>query len=159
MNIKKFQPVIVLLVLAIYLYAFYEIADQIKEDSSKVGYENLIFLLNSVGGLISAFIAVKLAGANSIDQARLFLATEEDKISWVDSSLNILMLVIWCTTGLISLYWSFIPRNDINPVFEAILYDHGSTWLGTALLSMYAYFGIKPPAKNQTEPSIQQIQS
>jgi hypothetical protein len=58
---------------------------------------------------------------------------------WV-TRLAIAYLVIWLATGLLAL----VVGTMLYPNVNQTLNDIGTTWLGLAVASGYAYFGIKP---------------
>ena len=49
-------------------------------------------------------------------------------------------LAVWIFTGL----WAFIKGVMVHPKVLQPLTDLGQAWLGLAVASGYAYFGIKP---------------
>ena len=54
--------------------------------------------------------------------------------------MSIAYLVIWLVTGLLAL----VIGGMLYPEVNQSLNDLGTTWLGLAVASAYAYFGIKP---------------
>ena len=72
---------------------------------------------------------------------RVAANTDGEPNEWV-TRLAIAYLVIWLVVGLISLVIGVM----VYPNVSQALNDIGTTWLGLAIASGYAYFGIKPEA-------------
>ena len=102
--------------------------------------DGVVYVVTTVGGLVSALVVAKLAttkpGENPA-QMRLEEASElTQRIStWLIGA----YLAVWLLTGLIALVFGVMlyPKNTT-------LCEIGTTWLGLAVASGYAYFGLRP---------------
>jgi hypothetical protein len=113
--------------------------------------DGAIYILTTVGGLVAALVIAVLAitepGRNPADQVRKMFApvapaaapddqTNKGAANWLVG----LYLGIWLVVGLTAL----IVGVMIYPEASTTLRDIGTTWLGLAVASAYAYFGIQP---------------
>jgi hypothetical protein len=102
----------------------------------------LVFVLTTVGGLVSALVVAELAvmtpGVNPFAQ---FSAPEAPRWArrWI-YAIVILYLAAWLFTGLTALIVGVVLYPNVN----STLSDAGTTWLGLAVAAGYAYFGIRP---------------
>lgn len=100
--------------------------------------DGLIYVVTTVGGLVSAFVIAKLS------------VTEPGKVPTVGvgdteattaaTSVAIAYLLGWMATGLAALVIGVMAY----PKSLQTLSDIGTTWLGLAVSAAYAYFGITP---------------
>ncbi|MGB3080052.1 MAG: hypothetical protein WBB31_13290 [Saprospiraceae bacterium] len=102
----------------------------------------LVYVVTTIGGLVSALVVAKLAITKPGDNpAVLKLAMDESgKQKDVVSFLIIVYLSVWFIVGLSSLIIGVVVLPDSNQTLS----DIGTTWLGLAIASGYAYFGIQP---------------
>lgn len=63
----------------------------------------------------------------------------ERKINW-KTLLELAYLLVWLFTGLSALVVGVMIRPDVNTTLS----DIGTTWLGLAVASGFAYFGVQP---------------
>jgi hypothetical protein len=104
----------------------------------------LIYVATTIGGLVSALVIAKLAitkpGKNP-GVMRVAANADGEPNMWV-TRLAIAYLVIWLVVGLLALLVGVMLYPKVNVSLNNI----GTTWLGLAVASAYAYFGIKPEA-------------
>jgi hypothetical protein len=99
----------------------------------------LIYVLTTVGGLVSALVVSRMTLTSPGSDPAVFTYFREGQPIIV----NIIVwcyLIIWTFTGLASLVVGVI----IFPEICKTLSDIGTTWLGLAVASGYAYFNIDP---------------
>ena len=104
--------------------------------------EGIVYVVTTVGGLVSALVIARLAvtkpGENpAVVQA---LDTSTDHAKRLSAFLVAAYLLVWLVTGLSALVIGVM----IYPGSYSTLGEIGSTWLGLAIASGYAYFGLKP---------------
>lgn len=113
-----------------------------SNDSSCSGvhpHQGLIYVLTTVGGLVSALVVSRLAITVPGSDPALFRHFGEDQPLFI----NFIVwcyLIIWTFTGLATLVTGVI----IFPDTCKTLSDLGTTWLGLAVAAGYAYFNIDP---------------
>jgi hypothetical protein len=106
-------------------------------------HSGLLFVLTTVGGLVSALVVSKMTVTSPGTDPAIFRNLGEGQPPIV----NIIVwcyLLIWTFTGLASLVTGVLIYPDICKTLS----DFGTTWLGLAVAAGYAYFNIepKPPA-------------
>lgn len=102
----------------------------------------LTLVVTTIGGLVSALVVAKLAltppGTNP---ATVELSSDaSDSAKKLASILTTAFLLGWLATGLTALIVGVMIYGGAN----SSLADIGTNWLGVAVASGYAYFGIKP---------------
>jgi hypothetical protein len=102
----------------------------------------VVNIVTIVGGLVSALVISKLAITKPGDNAALMQLSEDagEVAKKLSSWLTGAYLVGWLATGLTALIVGVMVFPDSN----ATLGEIGTTWLGLAVASGYAYFGITP---------------
>jgi len=102
----------------------------------------LVFVVTTIGGLVSALVIAKLAitepGGNP-GIMRITGTAEEKQSPWV-TTIAVGYLAIWLIVGLSALVFGVLLYPKVNQTLN----DIGTTWLGLAVASGYAYFGIAP---------------
>jgi hypothetical protein len=102
----------------------------------------LVYVVTTIGGLVSALVVARLAitkpGENPATTLRMVDAGEGAKA--LSAWLTIAYLVGWLLTGLTALLVGIMFYPETN----ATLGEIGTTWLGLAVASGYAYFGLNP---------------
>jgi|WetSurSiteA1Bulk_404760.scaffolds.fasta_scaffold17458_1 hypothetical protein len=117
-------------------------AGQVRPDKAIEFSSGLTYVSTMIGGLVAALVIAKLAitkpGKNP---GVMRISADENGMpnEWV-TRLSIAYLVIWLVTGLLAL----VVGTMLYPNVNQTLNDIGTTWLGLAVASGYAYFGIKP---------------
>jgi len=117
-------------------------AAQVRPDKAIEFSSGLVYVATMIGGLVSALVIAKLAitrpGRNP-GVMRITANADGEPNEWV-TRLSIAYLVIWLVTGLVALVIGVMLYPKVNQSLN----DLGMTWLGLAVASGYAYFGIKP---------------
>lgn len=101
-------------------------------------HDGLIYVLTTVGGVVSALVVSKMTITTPGSDPAVFRHFEDQT-----PLVNIIVwsyLVIWTVIGLSSLVVGVI----IFPGICKTLSDFGTTWLGIAVAAGYAYFNIDP---------------
>ncbi len=100
-------------------------------------HPGLIYVLTTVGGLVSALVVSRMTITVPGSDPAVFMHFGQDQ----PSAVNIIVwfyLLIWTFTGLATLVVGVI----IFPDTCKTLSDFGTTWLGLAVAAGYAYFNI-----------------
>jgi hypothetical protein len=123
------------------VYVIYKVIECSHDDScSRVELnQGLIYVLNTVGGLVSALVVSRMTITVPGSDPAMFRHFGEGQPPLV----NFIVwcyLVIWTFTGLATLIVGVI----IFPETCKTLSDFGTTWLGLAVAAGYAYFNIEP---------------
>ena len=102
----------------------------------------LVLVVTTIGGLVSALVITKLAVTPPGQSPTISLpaAVGNGVPSRTETWLAILYLIIWLIVGLGALIVGVMMHPEANQT----LHDLGATWLGLAVTSGYAYFGITP---------------
>ncbi|MBM3979767.1 MAG: hypothetical protein FJ304_05705 [Planctomycetes bacterium] len=138
-----FSGVIAYILLALYAglvgYMTYMVAKHKTADFPS----GITITATTVGGLVSALVVAQLATAKPNQPPAL--PTLEAKAkgenpSSINVGLTIAYMVVWLVTGLSALIVGVIIRSGVNKTLAAI----GTTWLGLAVATAYAFFGLKP---------------
>jgi predicted NBD/HSP70 family sugar kinase len=98
--------------------------------------------LSVVGGLVSALVIAELAVAQPGDPlAKRTLAQNASKLAVrVTSIVAMFYVLVWIVAGLMAFMVGLYHPTEL-PALTTL----GQAWLGLAVSSAYAYFGIKPP--------------
>ena len=119
-------------------------AGAVRPDKAIEFSGGLVYVATTIGGLVSALVIAKLAitkpGKNP-GIMRTAVNADGEPNEWV-TRLSISYLVIWLLVGLLALVIGVMIYPNVNQTLN----DLGTTWLGLAVASGYAYFGIKPEA-------------
>jgi hypothetical protein len=104
--------------------------------------DGTVFVVTTVGGLVSALVISLLAVTNPGENpgAKLVAANAGPTAMKVTNVVVILYLVVWVVTGLAAL----VVGVMLYPGIDKTLGDSGTTWFGVAVAAGYSYFGIKP---------------
>jgi hypothetical protein len=104
--------------------------------------EGLIHVVTFIGGLISALVVSKLTITTPGENPAMLQSTKgkSRSIQTTSATLIFLYLGVWVITGLAALVVGVMLYPGIN----STLSDIGTTWLGIAVASGYAYFGLDP---------------
>lgn len=117
-------------------------AGQVRADRAIEFSSGLVYVATMIGGLVAALVIAKLAITKPGKNPGVMRATADENGTpneWV-TRLAIAYLVIWLVTGLVALVVGGMLYPEVNQSLNAV----GTTWLGLAVASGYAYFGIKP---------------
>ena len=108
---------------------------------------DISYLLNAIGGLISATVVGVLGATKTGElpaQRAIARTFEKDLTSTVRQVANLLpslFILVWIACGVVMVIYGF--TNNYEP-----LTSQAKVWLGTAIGAVYAYFGITPPNSN-----------
>jgi len=100
------------------------------------------YVFNTINGLISALVVAALAITKPGDNPATRWVGPNASDFW-KNAVNVIIgayLVFWCLAGLSALIIGVMLYPSIN----STLSDAGTGWLGLAIASGYAYFGIRP---------------
>jgi hypothetical protein len=98
-----------------------------------------VYVLTTVGGLVSALVISKMAITSPGADPAIITQMGETTPPLVKSIIWC-YLSIWTIVGLVSLIVGLL----IYPDACKTLSDFGTTWLGTAVATGWAYFGLDP---------------
>lgn len=143
--------------LAFYIWSIFDavgiaMACQAGVNCSDQFTPNMSFLLNSLGGLIAATV-VGVLGATQpgeFPSKKLFEKNLTGTTQTIAAYMPSVYIVVWIVCGVIMVIYGFILHPDAVQPLSA----QAKVWIGTAIASVYAYFGIKPEA---IRPSIAHI--
>lgn len=96
----------------------------------------ITYVVTTIGGLFSALVIAKLSITKPGENPGK-IESAPDK--WV-TGLVWAYLIIWLLNGIATLLFGVM----LYPKVSQNLNDMGTTWLGLAVASGFAYFGIKP---------------
>ncbi len=101
---------------------------------------NMSYLLNTIGGLISA-VVIGVLGATKTGEFPSPKSIEKTLSGWVQT-LGVVMpslfILAWIICGVFTVIYGFILSNETVPALSA----SAKVWLGSAIGAVYAYFGI-----------------
>lgn len=135
-----FGGILAVIMLGFYIWAIVEGVQATMGDTA--GFTpNMTYLLNTIGGLISATV-VGVLGATEVGEfpgQRAFEKNLSGTISRVASWMPSLYILVWIVCGVVMVVYGFVLNDTVPP-----LSAQAKVWLGTAIGAVYAYFGIKP---------------
>jgi hypothetical protein len=141
-----FGGIIAYILLALYAVTLIWMILQVLDAGSNNGEiefnSGIIYVVTTVGGLVSALVVAKLTITQPGENPGLINITgqTENKVLKTTTFLTNLYLAVWILVGLSALIVGVMIYPDTNNTIS----DIGTTWLGLAVSSGYAYFGIKP---------------
>lgn len=109
---------------------------QMMQDKYKPGY---IYVLTTVGGLVSALVVAKLSVTSPGNMPMLPGSAPES--TWgrrANATVVSIYLLAWAMVGLSCLIVGVMVKPDVSSTVA----DIGTAWLGLAVSSAYVYFGI-----------------
>jgi ABC-type thiamin/hydroxymethylpyrimidine transport system permease subunit len=97
--------------------------------------------LSIVGGLVSALVIAELAVTKPGETpvARILAADASNLSKSVLRAVTVVYIITWIAAGLFAFFVGLYHPQELPP-----LTNLGQAWLGLAVASSYAYFGIKP---------------
>lgn len=97
--------------------------------------------LSIVGGLVSALVIAELAATRPGDApvARALADNASGRARFILKAVTVIYVVAWLLAGLAAFFIGLYHPKELPP-----LTNLGQAWLGLAVASAYAYFGIKP---------------
>ncbi len=122
------------------------------EKLSKAFGQGYVYVLTTVGGLVSALVIAQLSVTKPGSAPTIGGARPESNFGiYATNTVVAIYLLAWVFTGLAALVVGVMLRPDVNKTVS----DLGTTWLGLAVSAAYAYFGINPGGnaeKNEADP-------
>ncbi len=108
----------------------------------------MVFVLTTVGGLVSALVITQLAVTRPGEHpvTRFIPNDASDSLKQTATSVGTVYLFVWMLGGLAAV----VVGVMLFPDFNRTLNDFGTTWLGIAVVAGYSYFGIQPPPRPST---------
>lgn len=108
---------------------------------------NMSFLLNSIGGLISATVVGVLGAtqAGEFPSLTLYGRNISGIVRGLAAYMPSIYILVWIVCGVVTVIYGFILYPESDPVPP--LFAQAKVWLGTAIASVYAYFGISPDTR------------
>lgn len=102
----------------------------------------MVTVLTLVGGLVSALVVAELAATKRGENpaTRGLDAKASSGVKHLVTVLTGLYLLVWLVAGLSAFVVGFMQ----HPGVLQPLTDLGQAWLGLAIATVYAYFGINP---------------
>lgn len=141
-----FGGILAVILLGLYIWAIFEGVQATKGDTA--GFTaNMSYLLNTIGGLISATV-VGVLGATEVGDfpgQKTFERNLTGTISTIAGLMPSFYILVWIVCGVVMVIYGFV-LNDTVPALSA----QAKVWLGTAIGAVYAYMGIKPQSNNGT---------
>ena len=104
-------------------------------------HSGYIYVVTTVGGLVSALVVAKLGATKPGEVPLLFSKRSLKTGNYIETINNIVVsfyLLMWACVGLSSLIVGVLIHPQIIPTVS----DIGTVWLGLAVSSGYAYFEI-----------------
>ncbi len=141
-----FGAVIALILLLLYTVSWgYMIMDILNcrgENCSHEYGKGVIYVVTTVGGLVSALVIAKLAITKPGENPGIMKIAEDGNgtTNTMATTIAICYLAVWLLTGLAALIVGTMLYPDANKTVS----DIGTTWLGLAVAAGYSYFGIQP---------------
>jgi len=148
-SLGLFGSVLALILLCLYTgiisYMLYKVMQNGGDENFPPFGSGLVYIVTTVGGLISALVIGKLAVSDPSEPPVMMKMTageaETDRLATL---LSYIYLGTWVTVGLSSL----LVGTIFYPNTSSTVSDIGTTWLGLAITSSYAFFGIQPTGGN-----------
>lgn len=100
-----------------------------------------VYVVTTIGGLVSALVIAKLAITKPGENPAIIQSAQagvSSKQLLAANTLAVLYLAVWVIVGLSALVVGVMLRPEVNQTLS----DIGTGWLGLAVASGYAYFGI-----------------
>ncbi|CAN5298189.1 hypothetical protein BH10ACI1_BH10ACI1_11520 [soil metagenome] len=140
-----FGGLIAVILLAFYIWSIVDAICFVSHCRLTSGFTpNVQFLLNSIGGLISATVVGVLGATkpSELPAARFFQKNLNDTTQSLAAWMPSIYILVWIICGVLTVIYGFIlyPADDPAPALSA----NAKVWLGTAIASVYAYVGISP---------------
>jgi hypothetical protein len=97
--------------------------------------------LSTVGGLVSALVIAELAVTKPGEApvARVLAADASERSKGILRAVTAAYIITWIAAGLFAFVVGLYHPKELPPLTTL-----GQAWLGLAVASSYAYFGIKP---------------
>ena len=97
--------------------------------------------LSIVGGLVSALVIAELAATKPGEPpaARALADDASERTKLILKVVSSCYILAWLVAGLVAFFTGLYHPKELPPLTTL-----GQAWLGLAVASAYAYFGIKP---------------
>ena len=97
--------------------------------------------LTVIGGLVSALVIAELAitKTGEAPAARMLSDDSSTRSKSVLKAVTLVYILVWLIAGLVAFMKGMYHPKVLPPLTSV-----GQSWLGLAVASAYAYFGIKP---------------
>ena len=143
-----FGAVIAYILLILYACTVGYMTYEVIWHGTKEFNSGITYVVTTVGGLVSALVIARLAITQRGDVPAL--VPQVRGAAPPGPTLNLLAaayLIGWLLTGLTALVVGAMCYPDVNKSLGEI----GTTWLGLAVASGYAYFGLNPPPNHNDQ--------
>lgn len=112
-----------------------------EEPGHKVDFHgNITFIVNNIGGLISAIVVAKLAITKRGENPLLIMSRTDNSLSRPATGLAFVYAIVWILTGLSCL----VVGEMIYPGANKTISNIGAYWFGVSVAAGYSYFGVNP---------------
>lgn len=142
MNRLYFGGLLATALLGLYIYAIVYTINFANHCSGacQLG-ESVSLLLQTIGALVSAVVVSELAVTSPSEPpgsqiANAVPAANRNAVTWLASA----YLVIWLASGLVLVLFGWVKHENSVPQLASAAKE----WLGFAIASGYAYFGVTP---------------
>lgn len=110
--------------------------------------EGLMYVVTTVGGLVSALVIAVLSVSRpgGVPELAGFSSTKK-ALQRLTNGVVSLYLILWLVAGMSALLYGVMWYPGVLPTLS----DIGTTWLGLAVSATYAYFGLNPPKNTQAK--------
>ena len=144
-----FGGLIAVIMLGLYIWSIVEAIEHARA-SIKEFPPYMSLMLNSIGGLISATVVGVLGAtrSNEIPGGRLFGGGVNGILQTIGVLMPSLYILVWMICGVLTVVYGM----GLYPDVVEPLTSQGKVWLGTAIASVYAYFGINPNGNPTNSP-------
>jgi hypothetical protein len=143
----KFGGGLALGLLALYISTIFYIISQVYSCGACGTVQissGVTFVVTTVGGLVSALVLARLAITSPGESpAEISSAKSGSLKNWAEN-LTLWYIIAWFITG----FSALIFGTMLFPNISSTLSDIGTGWLGLAVTSVYAYFGLDPKSSN-----------
>lgn len=130
------------ILLAIYAITLFWMIYQVissEEPGHRVEFHGRItFIVNNVGGLLSAIVIARLAITKRGDNPVIVRREDNKEVSRPATGVAVAYTVVWVLAGLSSLIVGEMLYPDANNTIS----DIGAAWLGISVAAGYSYFGL-----------------
>lgn len=150
-TLSLFGSLLALILLVLYTlivgYMISKVMTHGSSDTPFTGFKyGLIYIVTTVGGLISALVIGKLAITDPTEvpvMMKMNVAGQPEMDRWA-TILSYVYLGTWVLVGLSCLVVGVIFYPDTSRTVS----DIGTTWFGLAIAASYSFFGIRPTGGN-----------
>ena len=156
MKAFNFAGIIAFLLLGIYSFTVLGMIFKVVEWGATTVPESgvndgLSYVVTTIGGLISALVISQLTITKPGEAPKISGSSADGQNTGAVTKLVFLYLAVWLLVGLLALVVGVLIYPDVNQTIS----DVGTNWLGLAVASVFAYFGLNPQdnSDDQIPPS------